>query len=88
MDRFPKKERPNIESPEFLAEIREKIADRLSRLYPLEEVEKTDLPDKVRSGMKFPINSWVGDACASIANELYRMSAEEYDRLRKQLFID
>jgi len=80
MDRFPKKERPNIESPEFLAEIREKIAD--------EEVEKTDLPDKVRSGMKFPINSWVGDACASIANELYRMSAEEYDRLRKQLFID
>ena len=88
MEGIKKRERYPISSPEFLAEFRKKLAERLEFKYPLEEAGATDVPDKIREGVKFPSDSWTGDACAAVANEEYRMWPDEYEELRSIILSD
>jgi hypothetical protein len=86
----PKKERPDVESRAFLAEIREKIARRLLESYPTSPSE--NFPQFVEAFQKGEIrpgiDNWAGDAFAHFVVQEYKLNEEEYNKLRSILFSD
>jgi|GEM_PF-6089470 len=83
---FKSQDRPNVESVEFLSELRNKIATRVERDYP--QVDNVRVVDNFRKGgSKFDIDSWFGDAFAHFVRE-YSLNESEYEILRKILFRD
>ena len=45
------------------------------------------LPDRIRTGERFHIDTWSGDAFATLLNK-YRPIGPEYDKLRGIFFVD
>ncbi len=86
---FQPKPRPDVLDPEFLAQIRKEIAERLETGYRILKEMDPALPEKVKAGeTKFYINGMVGDAFAHVAGEKHRLNEEEIEKLRKILFLD
>lgn len=83
------KDRPDVLNLEFIKILRRKIADRLEKDYPTPPREdyKAFLDDLRNGDTRMYIDSWVGDVFAHVVKE-YGLNEEEYDKLRKALFVD
>jgi len=84
-EKFLKPDQKDTRSEEYLTDLREKIVNRILDHYP--ESDNEDFLNNFRAGKTKPdINSWAGDAFAWVAHEQEKISSEDYEYLREQLF--
>lgn len=85
------KEVLDIRSPDFLDRFRELFAQKMESIYgehsnAVSPETRISIPLKIRQGEKLHIDSWAGDAFASLLQFCPGLNSENIDGLRDSFF--